>query len=207
MAKGPLILLITLFFSSPSMAENDQGLCFDLNRANTKLLKPAPATYPEIGMETESFGSDPKTGYDWAMASGRVKKPVSEILKRLLDPMLTRDADITQVSVTSSPVPGTLQKNHVQIRVKPVFFLTLEWEEDWLYTLKKGSREKPIEVLISYQKTNGTSHIQHFCGNILIQKITPEWSGVYLTEEIKADRRSAEDVYRGLMGTLRTIRE
>ncbi|NDD93382.1 hypothetical protein EBZ37_15035, partial [bacterium] len=62
-------------------------------------------------------------------------------------------------------------------------------------------------IVISYQKTSGTSHIQHFCGNILIQRLSRTQTGVYLTEEIKADRRSAEDVHNGLMGTLRTLQK
>jgi len=121
--------------------------------------------------------------------------------------MTTRDREITEVEMSRIEVKGAIQKQHLKIKVKPIFFLTLEWEEDWLYTIKKGKPGKMESVVISYQKTTGTSHIEHFCGNILIQRINPGITGVFLTEEIKADRRSAEDVYRGLMGTLQILRQ
>jgi hypothetical protein len=211
MAAGPLTRIArisVLLLSIPCFSGNSVASpCFDLNQPNVTLLKPSPTTFPEIGKESQSFGKDEKTGYDWAIASGRVNKPLSLILERLLDPMTTRDREITEVEMNRVEVKGALQKQHLKIKVKPIFFLTLEWEEDWLYTIKKGKPGKMESVVISYQKTSGTSHIEHFCGNILIQRIKSGVSGVFLTEEIKADRRSAEDVYRGLMGTLRTLRE
>jgi hypothetical protein len=211
MAAGPLtriarisvLLLAIPAFGGSSVASP----CFDLNQPNVTLLQPPPATFPEIGKESESFGKNEKTGFDWAIASGRVNKPLSFILEKLLDPMTTRDREITEVEMSRIEVKGAIQKQHLKIKVKPIFFLTLDWEEDWLYTIKKGKPGKMESVVISYQKTSGTSHIEHFCGNILIQRIKPGISGVFLTEEIKADRRSAEDVYRGLMGTLRILRQ
>ncbi len=211
MALGPLNLnLISLLFFFPASllaAGAQASVCFDLTKPNLRLLRPAPTAFPEIGKETESFGKDEKSGLDWASAAGRVNKPVPMILDALLDPMTTRDRDTTTVQVERTQVKGAIQKQHIKVKVKPFFLLTLEWEEEWLYTPKKGRPGKPESVVISYQKTAGTSHIEHFCGNILIQKLTPSVSAVYLTEEIKADRRSAEDAYRGLMGTLRTLRE
>jgi hypothetical protein len=211
MALGPVKL--TLVFSvllgvSPSPAsERAASLCFDLSKPNLGLLKPPPGTFPEIGKEEQHYGSDEKTGYEWAFAAGRVNLPISKVLAKFLDPMTTRDRETTTVEMRRIPVPGAIEKQHIKVRVKPIFFLTLEWEEEWLFSIKKGKPTRMESVVISYQKTNGTSHIEHFCGSILIQKLTPEKSGVFLAEEIKADRRSAEDVHRGLMGTLRTLRE
>ncbi|MBU6155176.1 MAG: hypothetical protein KGP28_12805, partial [Bdellovibrionales bacterium] len=120
--------------------------------------------FPEIGKEIEAFGKDEKTGTDWASAAGRVNQSVSLILEKLLDPMTTRDRETTRVEMERQTVKGAIEKQHIKVRVKPIFFITLEWEEDWLYTIKKGKPGRMESVVISYQKTGGTSHIQHFCG-------------------------------------------
>jgi hypothetical protein len=181
--------------------------CFDLSRPNQALLRPAPSHYSEAGKEIEAFGLDEATKFAWAKLDGIVEKPLAQILTRLLDPMTTRDPDITKLSVSEIKVPGALHKDLIHVKVKPIFFLTLEWEEEWLYTVKEGKPEAPKSVVIAYQKINGTSHIEHFCGTILLERISDRRTGIYLVEEIKADRRSPKDVYQGLLGTLRTLRE
>jgi hypothetical protein len=211
MAVGPLIriaIFLAIFAGVPGLAaESAPSLCFDSSKPSIKLLRPPPPRFPDPGKEQESFGKDATTGFDWAAAAGRVSKPIGTVLEKLLDPMTTRDRETTTVEMEHQPVKGAIDKQHIKIKVKPFFFLTLEWEEDWLYSIKKGTPAKMESVVISYQKTSGTSHIEHFCGTILLQKLAPDTTGVFLTEEIKADRRSAEDVYRGLAGTLRTLRE
>ncbi len=182
--------------------------CFDLSKPNSNLLRPAPDQFAKPENENDpDYGKDPATGFSWARASGIVKKPVSDLLAKLLDPMVTRDRSNTKVEVTEIKVPGAYRKNEVRVRIKPVFFLTLEWVEEWLYTVRNDASGAPESIVISYQKTSGTAHIRRLCGNILVRRLSGQESGVYLTEEIEADRRTPGELHRGLLGTLRTLRE
>ena len=192
---GIFAFVIHALASPPSAQEG----CFDLSRPNQTLLRPRS--------ETEPFGLDEPSGFAWAKSEGVIEKPISTVLKLLLNPMTTRDPEITKLTVSEIKVPGALHKDLIHVRVKPIFFLTLEWDEEWLYTLKAGTPETPKSVVIAYQKINGTSHIEHFCGTILLERISEARTGISQVEEIKADRRSPKDVYQGLLGTLRTLRE
>ena len=88
MAAGPLIRIVRillLLLAIPAFGGSSVAApCFDLNQPNVTLLQPPPTTFPEIGKESESFGKNEKTGFDWAIASGRVNKPLSLILEKLL---------------------------------------------------------------------------------------------------------------------------
>jgi hypothetical protein len=100
-----------------------------------------------------------------------------------------------------------LKKIIEKIVIKPVFFITIEWSEEWGFALKQGTVDKPEAIVISYQKTEGTSHIKHLCGNIYLQSLSATSTGVFIYEEVQADRRTSKDVLNGLTGTLRTLRE
>jgi hypothetical protein len=202
------LLAVPLFFPGTKAQAGEPSTCFDLGKPNVILIKPAPGQFATPDKETlPDHGKDPATGFTWARVSGVVKKPIAALLNRLLDPMVTRDRSNTKVEVNEVKVPGAYRKNEVRVRIKPVFFLTLEWVEEWLYTVKNDASGAPEEIVISYQKTSGTSHIRRLCGNILVKKISEQESGVYLTEEIEADRRTPGELHRGLLGTLRTLRE
>lgn len=169
------------------------------------MLHAAPAKYTAKDNPAD-FGTDSKEN-DWGQTSGIVDKPIGELYKKLQDPKTIRNSDNTKVDLSSSEPKDFLKLIHQKIVIKPVFFMTVDWQEDWAFSLKEGTKEKPTAILISYQKTEGTSHIKHLCGNILLQALSPTTTGVYLYEEVQADRRSAEDVAKGISGTLRTLRE
>ncbi len=191
----------------PSVAQaTERPLCFDFSKKSTRMLAPAPYSYPDTGRESRELGTDSKTGLDWGQVAGVVKLPIEKVNLKLLDQMTTRNPKTTTISTEALPLNGALTRTRVAIRVKPVFFITLEWEEEWAHTLLEGTVESPKEILISYQKTQGTSHIRHFCGNILLKSLNPTTTGVFLYEQIDADQRDPDEVADGLLGTLRTLR-
>ena len=210
MAHKPLIALITAFgfFQASACAEGiPPGGCHDPDRPGTALLRPAPVRYPEAGKEATASGRDPATGYAWAVVDAMIPSPLAPLLKRAADPLTTKGPENKGIEVIPLKLQGTWRKDRVHVRIKPVFFLTLEWDEDWSTVIKEGTADAPKAALVMYQKTNGTSHIEHFCGNILLERISDAATGIHLVEEIKADRRSPEDVLNGLRGTLQTLQK
>jgi hypothetical protein len=202
---GALFLFV---LSTPTRAEEpaSRPLCFDLSRKNVRLLAPPPSHFPPPGSELLEHGTEKITGLDWGRVAGTVKRPIDRVNALLLEPLFTRNPKHTTVTRLPLSENGSLNRYRVKITVKPIFFLTLEWEEEWTHALIEGTAEAPKSILISYQKTAGTSHIRHFCGNILIKALSPDSSGVYLVEHIDADRRDSEEVMNGLLGTLKALR-
>ncbi len=171
--------------------------CFDFTKKITSPLRAAP----------ESFEKDlTDRDHDWATTSGTVEKPIADLLKALLDPKTIRNDSNTHIQLVEKTSADFLKLQEEQIEVKPVFFLTLNWTELWAYSLLTGTSTAPTSLLISYEKTSGTSHIQHYCGNILLKQLSPKNTGVFLYEEMKADHRNSSDILNNLKGTLRTLR-
>src|SRR6185295_3486254 len=80
------------------------------------------------------------------------------------------------------------------------------WTEEWGYSLVEGTREAPRKIVVSYQKIAGTRHIEHQCGSYVLQAHDQATTDLSLYEEIKADRRSAEDTRDMHAGILRNLR-
>jgi hypothetical protein len=179
--------------------------CFDFSKTSTHLLKTAPTKFV-AGTDPSDSGTDAKEN-DWGSVSGVVNKPIAELYQKLLDPKTIRNGDNTKVEVVPTDTKDFLKKFIEKIVIKPVFFVTINWSEEWGFALKDGTAEKPHSIVISYQKVEGTSHIKHLCGNILLESLTPASTGVFLYEEVQADRRSSTDVLNGITGTLRTLRD
>ena len=198
--------MLSLLAPSSLFAAEPTPPCFDFSKPSTTLLHPSPETFAE-GKDLADFGTDSKTNNDWGQVSGIVKKPILTLSQKLQDPKTIRNGSDTKVVITPIESKDFLKRIDQTIVIKPVFFVTIEWKEAWAFALKDGKAEKPESIVVSYQKSEGTSHIKHLCGNILLKSITPDSTAVYLYEEVQADRRSAKDVMNGLSGTLRTLRE
>lgn len=198
--------LITLLFSliQPSFAaETATKGCFDFSTKITAPLKEGPTTF-----DAKKDPSDLKEGDEKNSAniSGIVEKPISEIYQMLIDPRTIRPDPDTKITVKETESKDYLKRITQSIEITPVFFLTLRWNEEWVYALKDGTDKAPKTLVISYEKTSGTAHIQRLCGNIVLRSLTPKTTGVYLYEEMKADRREAKDILHSITGTLRTLR-
>ena len=69
-----------------------------------------------------------------------------------------------------------------------------------------GTPAKPERLVVSYEKIEGTSHIEHLCGSMVLRKLGAGSTDVYLYEEAKATQRSPEDTLNGMRGTLEALR-
>lgn len=200
--------LLSAYPFSYASNEEEQNLCFNFKDKITTALKAAPTKF-ESGKDFTSKGQN-KSEVDWAEVGGLVNKSVKDLYLKLLDPKTIRSGDNVKVNASdlqSNPIAKNYLKYIEQsIELKPRWFLTLKWKENWAYTLLDGTAENPKTILISFQKFEGTSHIERFCGSILLQTISPTQSSVYIYQEMKASRRDAQNILDDITGTLRTLR-
>lgn|GEM_PF-3258267 len=145
----------------------------------------------------------------WAEVEGKVGAPISEVLGLLYDHETTKSYRIAEMKVRdlTSPHPDASVRHLVHYVVKPFLFVTVEWDVEYTYTILEGTRDNPVQALISYKKTRGTSHIAHLEGDILLTRVSSGKTEINLYEEVKATGRTDQDTARGLEGTLKTIRE
>jgi hypothetical protein len=191
------------FFVLSAQASESLAPCFDFSTKITTPLKPAPTQF-EKGQDISKLTEG--DSFDSARVSGRIEKPILALYQKLLDPRTIRADEDIEIKVKTTESKDYLKRITQSIKITPVFFITLEWNEEWVYALKEGTPEAPKSIVISFEKTSGTSHIQRLCGNYVLQSLGPTLTGVFIYEEMGADRRDAKDILNDITGTLKTLR-
>ncbi len=190
------VLLLTLMGAAPE----GQAGCFDWNdaKALTSPLK-EPLTPGQ-----EQFGQRPAGG-GWGAVAALVPVPVARVLQDLRRHDSTKTSDIAEFKIRPLPAQGLLERHEAAFTVKPFLFITVEWVERWGFALVQGTPAAPQKVVASYEKVEGTSHIKHLCGSIVIQARDAAHTEIFLFEEADASRRSPEDTLKGLKDTVRAL--
>lgn len=196
-----LLLLIWPF--SLSWASSVSSECFNFKEVVKKPLR-EPIPFLNQQQEAVSSGQFPSE-VNWGAARAIINKPIGMVIKALLNPLTIKGPEHKDAPIVKEERPGYLSFQRLKMKIKPTFFLTLEWDEEWGYVLLKP--EPQSSMLLSYQKVNGTSHIERFCGSVLIQSLGETKTDVFLYEELKATRRGREDIVKGHQGTLDALRK
>jgi hypothetical protein len=168
------------------------------------LSSPIPFDKP-TREDTTSSGPNPEGG-GWGAARATLAMPIEQALRLLRDQTTLKDPKESELAVTRESRPGMIDFETVGITIHPFPLISIRWTEQWAYRVTQGSAEHPHDILIAYQKIAGTEHIRHFCGNIWLSAESPARTDFAVYEETDATRRSAEDIARGHLGTIRTLR-
>lgn len=193
----------------------EHRLCFDFNKKVTKPLR-APIEFGGVGADGAAPADVSETGKredggNWAAVRGVVSgKSIDQVLALVLDHNNLKSSEVDEMQVvehTGGSTPMYLARHDVKYLIKPFPFIKIRWTEQWAYALTGGLEKDPSEVVISYQKSEGTSYIEHLCGTLILRKNGPHSTDLYQYEEAKAARRSVDETLNGLVGTLRTLRK
>jgi hypothetical protein len=161
---------------------------------------------PEGYIEHGPLDFAPHRSGAWGAAKRTVDLQITSLLEVLWNPATIKNPKNTTFSVRSETPPlGTsiTRAATVFVKLKPVFFITLEWQESWqLKELAAGQ-----EYRISYQKTAGDDRLSHFCGWMHLKKISDRKTLVSMYEEVVSSHRTPEEVSRGRMGTIITAQK
>jgi hypothetical protein len=182
------------------------GTCFDFR---VPVVEPLRPTIPLLAEgDNHVFGTYPD-GIDWASGRALVGRPITAVYPMFLDHRNLKDSTRTTVVTTVLERPDYLTFHNVDVtvRIRALFFkLKLQWTEAWGYSLVEGTPDAPLKIVIAYQKIAGTAHIDQQCGSYVLWARDPATTDLALYEEVKADRRSAEDtrdMHKGILTTLR----
>jgi hypothetical protein len=198
--------LLALAVASLGEAADPARPCFDFTQ---KIVDPLQTPIPLIeGRDNSAFGTYPN-GIDWAAGRALMKMPIGALYAKLLDHRNMKDMKKTTLSTTVLERPGYLDFHHVDIVVtlRALFIkVKVAWTEEWGYSLVEGTREAPHRIVVSYQKIRGSRYIKHQCGSYVLQARDAGTTDLSLYEELRADRRSAEDTRNMHTGILRNLR-
>ena len=182
------------------------GPCFDLRGTVVEPLSPPIPLVP--GHDSHVFGTH-ASGVGWAAGRAVLDVPIESVLTRLLDHRNVKDMTKTTLTTTVVDRPGYMAFHLVDVVVKlRALFLKMSvpWTEAWAFSLVEGTPQAPRRIVVSYQKVAGTSHIKRQCGSYVLQARDDGTTDLSLYEEVKADRRKAEDTRNMHRGILRNLR-
>lgn len=178
--------------------------CFDFEK---KIVSPLHASIRPGSRRDASASGHAASGAVWGAARGTVNLPLSRIYAKLLDPYVIKDRSKVELRIYDQDRAGYQDFHVVMVELHATSFLTVNWEEEWGFAIAQGTSMDPVEAVISYQKTNGTAAIRRLCGSIVLTRLTPGSTDVYLYEEIDAlGRRTPEETAKSHLGTLKTLR-
>jgi hypothetical protein len=204
-----LAVLLGLGVTSRVPGAEPAGPCFDFRQ---KVVEPLSPRIPLLdGRDNHVFGTYP-TGINWAAARVILEMPVEETYARLLDHRNVKDMKKTTLTTTVLDRPDYIAFHRVDVVVRLRFLMLkkdLPWTEEWAYSLTEGTERAPRQIVVSYQKVAGTTHIKRQCGSYVLEARDGATTDLSLYEEIKAARRSARDtrdMHRGIIRNLRGSR-
>lgn len=177
------------------------ALCFDFNTLVTTPLKQI-AKVPGKDNAEQGQLADRVTGF--AALRGEAAQPIEKVLERFQNHETTREPMIKEMYVEKLDPGPYISKDRVKLVVQS-FFFKIPWTEEWAYALVSGTPAKPNKIVISFQKTEGTSHIERFCGSIVLER-TSKGTDVSQYHEARITRRSTQAILEALMMVLGRVR-
>jgi hypothetical protein len=156
-----------------------------------------------------NLGKPGGSGYTlyWAVTQGESDRKIDDILKEILGHQTTRSARVSEMQIHVVANPHFLMVQDVHFEVHPFPLIHINWNENWAVSLLKGDAENPQKILVTYEKTSGTSYIQQLCGQF---ELTSEPNGktlVDIYEEAAAKGRTEQDTLSGISSTLRALQK
>jgi hypothetical protein len=179
------------------------GPCFDFSKRVEVPLRPTVA----LGAGGAEVGDSGKEkAFVWARLHGVVKRPIEKVLAFLSDPQNMRDPELAELVVTPAATGPFLAHYTAHSLVKPFPFVRVEWTDEWAFTLLDGTAARPATVLVAYQKVEGTSHIAHYCGSLVLKRVDDGTTDVAQAEEANITGKNLGDEVKGLADFLVVLR-
>ncbi|MEW6058433.1 MAG: hypothetical protein AB1540_17670 [Bdellovibrionota bacterium] len=180
----------------------NQG-CFNFQE---KIAKPLPWAEEVLNDRKNVEAHGKREHVVWASVRGTVEKPLKEVLELLFDPEIIKGEGVNETKIDSRiETPLFLRRQIVQNRAGP-FIHRVRWKEDWVFSLISGKSDKPEQILVSYQKSEGTSFIKQLCGNIVLRKLEGNRTDVFQYEQVNAKGHSSEDSLKSIKKVLERLR-
>ena len=195
------LFVLAVFATGSARAE-----CFNFSATTFQLLRERSSSRAVRGEAIWSDAGKLGNGRVWGAVRGVVARPILELLKNLTAHTSTRNPRISKMKIIDIEDKNYLKHQKVRFEITPFPFISVRWTEEWVFELVRGQPTSPDIVVVSYEKTEGTSYIEHLCGNYVLEKEQFQKTDVYIYEEARATGRSEEDTLKDLSRTLESLR-
>jgi hypothetical protein len=199
---GLLLIIVSFFLKQMPMAQASNS-CFDVSERvqnRIPLLKPLSAA-PPATLPTASVSGEKSPHLFWAAASTNLPRSLASLFAALVSHQPTKSSQASKVDIQVKVDSKNDLHDQTSFVVRPFPLIKVEWTEDWFF-----NHLSPTVALISFEKTSGTEHIAHLCGQIELTAQSEQSTKVQVYQEVQADRHSEKDTLDGVLSILSKLR-
>lgn len=146
-------------------------------------------------------GFDEKGGFHFANGGGCLPESLETVWQHtqeqpfFLWPRVSK-LDLSEVAA----FPGMVKSFRSQYQVSSFLpFLNVDWTMFWNHAVSSGNAELPKQIVITYQKTEGSSRIKQWEGTVTLDALAPNLTGVAISDHLKATWQNEGTVEKNLL--------
>jgi len=82
------------------------------------------------------------------------------------------------------------------------------WTVIWYHSVKLGTYAKPKQIVINYEKVDGTNHIKYQKGGWVLERVSPTVTSFVIDQSVSADRydvKKGNSDFNSIINKLRTV--
>lgn len=148
-----------------------------------------------------------ESGFVWAEGGACIFRPLREVwgVSHNQSLMVWDGVDSSNFTERFDRPEGVFHFYEINYFVDEI--IDVEWTMNWYHSVRQGSFDQPLQILINYKKVKGTRFIPYWEGSIILHQVTPDITSISMRNQIRASRTDeddAENTIRDVVQKLRT---
>ena len=124
---------------------------------------------------------------NWARGGGCILLPIRELWGKLHNKEVFYWPETDSGDYTFAPIANTNPKASHRYETSYGASAGTTWKMHWIHSIKAGTIEKPKQILLSYGKVLGTTHIPIWRGNVLLTYVAEDITSFKAIDQIQGD--------------------
>jgi len=166
---------------------------------------PAPTAddpYPEAELSLEK-GRNP--GYHWVQARGFIHASPDQVFAAITPEACLDRRQVDRHSSEWDVEPEYERSFRIHNEVDDI--ITVEFDVTWRAGVIEGTQEAPTVIAATWQKTWGTTFIDHLCGSIVARPVAENVTELEIVEHLRASSGDSDTIGRYVADLHAAIRE
>jgi hypothetical protein len=145
--------------------------------------------------------------YFWAEGGTCIRRPLREAWAVIHNTELMNWRGTTSYKVMDAGgIPdGFTHHTKIEYAVKK-FMVTTTWIMEWHHSIQAGSFEEPNKIVVNYQRTEGTQHIEYWQGSIVLEALQDGTTAFWMRDQIRRTQGAPEKCVETVEQVIEKIR-
>lgn len=144
--------------------------------------------------------------YVWGQGGACIFRPLREVwaVTHNQPLMVWKNVDSSSYTLQSDPPTGVTHFYQVNYLVKK--FIDVHWTMNWYHSIRQGTQQIPLQILINYTKISGTRFISYWEGSMILHEVTPDITAISMRNQVNASQTDASDAGKTVQQMIEKLR-